>query len=154
MQIENRTFSPAEVVRLITTATLLNSAASEGILGVEMVAKAFRSPLDGIVDAVADAIAARMQAPTQMPSTEVPIGIRDSAGEPLNPACATVCDAGTGVQSDEMNVGVLVCTRCLPGSFSVGGKAAKCQSCQPGPFACLCVCLYHCLLPAFHVRGV
>ena len=69
MQIESRTFSPTEVFRLVTTATLLKSAASKGILGNETVAKAFQSPLDGIVDAVADAINARTSTPA--PNSEI-----------------------------------------------------------------------------------
>jgi hypothetical protein len=130
MQIESRTFSPTEVFRLVTTATLLKSAASQGILGNETVAKAFQSPLDGIVDAVADAINARTSIPA--PNSEM-FGIWDREGEPLNTACAALCAAGAGVQGNaKTESSQPKCTSCPAGSYSVGGKAAKCQPCQPG----------------------
>jgi hypothetical protein len=138
VQIENRTFAPTEVFRLVTTATLLRSAASQDILGNTTVAKAFQSPLDGIIDAVADAINARIQTPAQMPATDDPgvrFGIQDSVGEALNSACMIVCDAGTGVQVDDPNASTgsrPSCTPCGAGSHSRGGKAAECQVCLPG----------------------
>ena len=109
----------------------MNSAASQAILGNETVAKAFQSPLDGIVDAVADAINAGML----MPEPHIPFGIRDSEGEPLSSACAAVCDPGTGVQGDSTNASASSrpkCTQCPAGSYSMGGKAAQCSLCQPG----------------------
>ena len=138
VQIENRTFAPTEVFRLVTTATLLRSAASQDILGNTTVAKAFQSPLDGIIDAVADAINARIQTPAQMPATDDPgvrFGIQDSVGEALNSACMIVCDAGTGVQVDDPNASTgsrPICTPCGAGSHSMGGKAAECKLCLPG----------------------
>ena len=149
VQIEDRGFSPTEVFRLVTTATLLTSRASQTILGNETVAKAFRSPPDGIVDAVVDAINARMSSPelTQIPATSAGIpegGVRDSEGQPLNPACIVICDAGfgTGVQGNETRVSIdssPKCTSCSEGYSSIGGKAAKCLPCLPGPplLACL-----------------
>ena len=147
MQIEDRGFSPTEMFRLVTTATLLTSTASQTILGKETVAEAFRSLPDGIVDAVVDAINARMFSPelTQMPATSAGIpdgGVRDSEGQPLNPACIVICDAGTGVQGNETSVSIdssPKCTSCSEGYSSIGGKAAKCLPCLPGPplLACL-----------------
>ena len=141
VQIENRTFAPTEVFRLVTTAALLKSAASQDILGNLTVATAFLSPLDGIADAVADAINARMQTPSPMPAipatddSELLFGIRDSEGEPLNSACAVVCNAGTGVKAGDTNAsasGRPICTPCDAGSQSAGGNAAECQLCLPG----------------------
>jgi hypothetical protein len=137
-QIENRAFSPTEVVRLVTSAALLKSPASQNILGNETVAKAFQSPPDGIVDAVADAINDGTLA--QIWQSESEYGIRDSVGEPLNSACAIFCDAGSGVQGDGTNVSTGIrpnCTTCPAGSYSAGGKAAECRLCAAGLRLCV-----------------
>ena len=141
MQIEDRGFSPTEVYRLVTTATLLTSTASQAILGKETVAKAFRSLPDGLVDAVVDAINAKVPVPelTQIPATSAGIadgGVQDSEGQPLNPACIAICEAGTGVRGDETSAsidGSPKCTNCSKGYSSIGGKAAQCLPCLPGP---------------------
>ena len=136
VQIENQAFAPTEVYRLITTATLLTSTASQAILGNETVASAFLSPLDGIVDAVADAIMAETQTVAPTPTLEALVGIRDSEGPPLNTACIVACDAGTGVRADgDANASFgsrPACGPCLAGSYSLGGRAAECQLCRPG----------------------
>jgi hypothetical protein len=80
--------------------------------------------------------------PVQIPDS----GIRDSEGigEPLNSACAPVCEAGNGFKVvDDTNMSTSSRPKCAPcdaGSHSVGGKAAKCQLCQPGRATCVFVC--------------
>ena len=130
VQIEDRAFSPTEVFRLVTTATLLTSTASQTILGKETVAKAFRSFPDGLVDAVVAAINAKVPVPelTQIQDRE--------GGQPLNPACIVICEGGTGVRGNEPSAsidGSPKCTECSKGYYSIGGKAAECLPCLPGP---------------------
>ena len=148
VQIMNLPFSPSGSFRIITTATLLTSAASREILGNETLATNFQGPNDGIIDAAADAIKAKLPTHAELPRPE----IRDRAGEPLNSACATVCDPGGGVQAaqgDDLaaNTGNQPkCAPCPAGSGSMGGNAAKCQLCQPGS------CDSRCQKSIVHVR--
>ncbi len=139
VQVEDRPFSPSGSFRIITTATLLTSAASLDILGNETSATTLLSPHDGIVDAAAVAINAKLPTHAELPRSE----IRDSTGEPLNSACATVCDAGSGVQAewratvqgDDLAASTgnqPKCAPCPAGAYSMGGNTAKCQLCEPG----------------------
>ena len=77
VQVEDQPFSPSGSFRIITTATLLTSAASRDFLGNETLATNFQSPNDGIIDAAADAIKAKLPTHAELPRPE----IRDRAGE-------------------------------------------------------------------------
>ena len=130
VQVEDRPFSPSGSFRIITTAMLLTSTASRDILGNET-STTFQSPHDAIADAAADAIKAKWPTQAELPRSE----IRDSTGEPLNSACATVCEAGSGVQDDDLAASTgnrPKCAPCPAGAYSMGGNTAKCQLCEPG----------------------
>ena len=128
VQVEDRPFSPSGSFRIITTTTLLTSAASLDILGNETSTTTLSSPHDGIVDAAADAINAKLPTHAELPRS----AIRGSAGEPLNSACATVCDAGQGDDLAASTGNQPKCAPCRAGAYSMGGNTAKCQLCEPG----------------------
>ena len=153
VQVEDQPFSPSGSFRIITTAMLLTSTASRDILGNETSAT-FQSAHDAIADTAADAIKAKWPTPAELPRSE----IRDSTGEPLNSACATVCEAGSGVQGSGVQGDDLAastgnrpkCAPCPAGAYSMGGNTAKCQLCGPG--SCEKRRVYTCLSNEFVCR--